>query len=171
MDKIKCISLWQPWASLMLAPDRNHPLAQRPDQRAAKSFETRSWSTPHRGLLLIHAAKRWDREQQQLCLTEPFRNTLREAGFATAADLPRGAILGYVDLRYVWSTEDVTEWLCWEERNDRELAFGNYERGRFAWDCRYPRRYAEPIPYRGQQGLFEVPAGVVNGRPIVEVPS
>ena len=40
---IRCISLWQPWASLMA--------------RGHKYFETRSWDTKIRGEVWIHAAK------------------------------------------------------------------------------------------------------------------
>jgi len=43
MDEIKAISLWQPWASLVIG--------------GHKQFETRSWRTRYRGLLAIHAAR------------------------------------------------------------------------------------------------------------------
>ena len=42
--KIKALTLWQPWASLMALEE--------------KKIETRSWATNHRGLLAIHSAKR-----------------------------------------------------------------------------------------------------------------
>lgn len=40
---MKALTLWQPWASLVAL--------------GVKSIETRSWSTPYRGQLAIHAAK------------------------------------------------------------------------------------------------------------------
>ena len=40
---MKALTLTQPWASLVAI--------------GAKRIETRSWSTPYRGLLAIHAAK------------------------------------------------------------------------------------------------------------------
>ncbi|HVM07165.1 MAG TPA: ASCH domain-containing protein [Acidimicrobiales bacterium] len=40
---MKAISLWQPWASLIAY--------------GVKTIETRSWSTPYRGRIAIHAAK------------------------------------------------------------------------------------------------------------------
>ena len=46
---MKCLSLWQPWASLVVI--------------GAKRFETRSWPTNYRGPLLIHAAQRWSPSQ------------------------------------------------------------------------------------------------------------
>ena len=44
MMQIKTITLWQPWASLVV--------------HGYKRWETRSWRTPYRGWLAIHAAKR-----------------------------------------------------------------------------------------------------------------
>src|SRR5438128_11403517 len=41
---VKCISMWQAWASAFLRPD-------------LKLCETRHWSTNHRGPLVIHATK------------------------------------------------------------------------------------------------------------------
>ncbi len=41
---MKALTLWQPWASLIAI--------------GAKSIETRSWATPYRGRLAIHAAAR-----------------------------------------------------------------------------------------------------------------
>lgn len=44
MAELKAVSLWQPWATLIRA--------------GAKTIETRSWATKHRGRIAIHAAKR-----------------------------------------------------------------------------------------------------------------
>lgn len=59
---VPAISLWQPWASLMAS--------------GHKSIETRSWSTHLRGLVAIHAAKRWTLELATLLLDERFRRAL-----------------------------------------------------------------------------------------------
>ena len=163
MSTLKCLSLWQPWASLMLIPDPDHPLGCEVHQlrgkafysRAAKSFETRSWSTNHRGVLLIHAAKRWTREEQSICSL--FRHKVRDL----PATPPLGSILGYVDLTGCRPTIDVLQRV---PPDADELAFGNYGPRRFAWECLHPRRFAVPIPYRGRQGLFDVPVDVVQGR-------
>lgn len=40
----RVLTLWQPWASLVAS--------------GTKRIETRSWQTPHRGPVIIHAAKR-----------------------------------------------------------------------------------------------------------------
>src|SRR5437868_804524 len=44
---VKALSLWQRWASAMAL--------------GWKRIETRHWSLSYRGLLAIHAAKRWSR--------------------------------------------------------------------------------------------------------------
>ena len=43
----RAISLIQPWATLIVA--------------GLKRYETRSWSTPYRGRILIHASKKLDK--------------------------------------------------------------------------------------------------------------
>lgn len=43
MSDVRALSLHQPWASLIAV--------------GAKTIETRSWRTEHRGRLLIHAAR------------------------------------------------------------------------------------------------------------------
>lgn len=47
---MKAITLWQPWASLVAV--------------GAKTIETRSWSTKHRGPLAIHAAAKRPRNHE-----------------------------------------------------------------------------------------------------------
>ena len=65
---MNCLSLVQPWATLLLS--------------GAKRYETRCWSTSYRGLLGIHASRRWSADLDYLCLREPFRTALRAAGGA-----------------------------------------------------------------------------------------
>lgn len=167
---MKCLSLWQPWATLLVS--------------GAKRVETRSWPIQHRGPLLIHAAKKWSAELYDLCRTEPFRGALIDLGHSLAIPtsrgkicqprgLPFGAIIGRVDVVECYHTEnvdfdysglDVTPndpvWgyasqklRLWHE----EKVFGDYTPGRYAFLCSNPVRFSEPIPCRGMQGLFEVP--------------
>jgi hypothetical protein len=55
---MKCISLHQPWASLVVV--------------GAKRYETRHWSTAVRGQILIHAAKKWNRDLVETANSDPF---------------------------------------------------------------------------------------------------
>ena len=55
------------------------------------------------------------------------------------------------------------------------LAMGHYAPGRYAWTILDPVLFAEPIPYRGQQGFFKVPDSVfridnLDPRPLTKQP-
>ena len=81
---MKCITLWQPWATLIML--------------GIKKIETRSWHTQHRGPLAIHSAAKDHPTLAAICATEPFRSQLAAAGFASFKDLPRRCIMGTVHL-------------------------------------------------------------------------
>src|SRR4051812_34650242 len=68
--RIKCLTLLQPWASLVALN--------------ARKIETRSWRTWYRGPLLIHAARAFPKSMQNLCKQEPFAKVLAEAGYTHA---------------------------------------------------------------------------------------
>jgi activating signal cointegrator 1 len=135
---VRAISLWQPWASLWVA--------------GVKIHETRHWPTDYRGPLLVHAAKR-------LCADlEPDLADIMVKNFGArwAKELPRGALVGSVELASCRPT-DMTANLI----TDRERACGDWSPGRYAWGARQAYRFREPIPYTGRQGFFDVSASVV----------
>jgi activating signal cointegrator 1 len=105
-----------------------------------KQIETRHWSINHRGSLLIHAAK-----NQSEC-DQHFRKTL-----------PFGAILGKVDVIDCVPTEELIKRI-----SQKEAELGNYEPGRFGWVCDNVMIFSKPIPYKGQQGLFDVPDEIIK---------
>ena len=130
---MKAISLWQPWASLWVAGPKMH--------------ETRHWSTKHRGWLLVHAAKRIERDLDQQLLSL----VVRLYGQNWARILPTGALLGSVKL---WNCK-LTEKTIPVDHDDRIC--GNWDPGRYAWRAVEFISWDVPIPFRGRQGLFEVP--------------
>lgn len=132
---MKAISLWQPWASLWLSP--------------AKVHETRGWATRHRGPLAVHAAK------QMMVDVSPDLEALLldEFGGHWAMDLPRGAIIGVVTLTDCIQIDYAAKIAA----DGDDLACGDWTKGRFAWRRHGFRLLPEPVPYRGQQGLFDVP--------------
>lgn len=136
---MKTISLWQPWATLIAIE--------------AKRFETRSWSTKHRGLLAIHAAKKWDALLKEYCEVEPFRRVLQanDHGKDGVMPLPLGAIVAVVKLVEVHRVEKVRGLI-----SPTEKAFGDYADGRYAWKLEMVKRFEKPIPMNGAQGLFDV---------------
>jgi hypothetical protein len=142
---MKAISLIQPYATLVLS--------------GAKRYETRSWSTNHRGLLAIHASKTVPLEIQYVCLEEPFQTALRAAGYESAVELPRGVLLGTVEIVEVTATDR----LDFSQISESERAFGDYRPGRFAWKLANPRRLAQPVMWIGQVGMFNVEESVVRG--------
>lgn len=137
---MRCLSICQPWATLVIL--------------GVKRFETRSWSTRHRGPLAIHASKTFRDEARLLFEQEPFRTELLKAGFRSSADLPRGMILGTVELIACLGTADlVTRGLI----DAREAAFGDYSAGRYAFELRAPKPLQTPLRWSGQLNLFEIP--------------
>lgn len=100
-----------------------------------KDVENRSWPTSFRGQLLIHTAKRVEWEAVDYLM--------HEHGFVfPEAYRPRtGAILGTVEL---------TD--CVSEHNS---PFFN---GPYGFVLSKPRLFRNPVDYRGQLGIFKVPA-------------
>jgi activating signal cointegrator 1 len=180
---MKCLSLWQPWASLLV--------------HGTKRVETRGWETKHRGPLLIHAAKQLNYEQGETCHREPFRSALMSLGMLTVgpptedlgplADMVAqqsvlkvvlGAIVGRVNMVECYRTEDVDfdhsgldvipDHPVWQYAPGKlrlwheQKAFGDYGPGRWAWLCTDFEAFAKPIPYWGKQRLFEVPDELVK---------
>src|SRR5262245_48292663 len=91
-DRIRAISLWQPWASAVVCD--------------GKRIETRHWPTNYRGLLLIHAATRcvraemlrfaWDYCWQAALGPVVLPFVENQTRFRDC--LPFGAIVGAVDV-------------------------------------------------------------------------
>ncbi len=142
---MKCISLWQPYATLMVL--------------GAKRVETRSWGTSHRGTLLIHATAKFSTDLVELCHEEPFKTYLRAIGIMRWQDLPQGQVLGHVQL--IDCKPIVVDGSEWREDNflipaEPERSFGKYEPGRFAWLTEKPTAFRAPIPYKARQRIFNV---------------
>lgn len=135
-----CLSLMQPWATLVVS--------------GAKRCETRTWQTAHRGPLAIHASRRFPESARLLCLQEPFRSALMRAGFRQPADLPMGVVLGAVEMLDCLPVPEVAARLA---DDPIELAFGDYQLGRWVWQFADPRPLVFPLPATGRLGLFTVP--------------
>jgi hypothetical protein len=134
---LKAISLWQPWASLWLSPNKLH--------------ETRHWATTYRGALLVHAAKKFVKD------VDPELEDILDSEFGHHWDLPTGALIGIVNLVAIVPVHTLPP----EHADSDDYQCGDFSEGRFAWRRGTYRRFPEPIPYRGQQALFDVPYAVV----------
>lgn len=135
---MKAISLWQPWATAIAV--------------GVKKIETRHWYTKYRGPLAIHAAKHWDRAQQE------FANVEFTLG-RIPSPIPRGAIIATCKLVNVHPA-----WQWKEEGNvgPIEAIYGNYGPGRYAWCLEDVVALPVPIPFKGMQGFFNVPDEILN---------
>lgn len=133
---VKCLSLTQPWATLVAI--------------GAKRYETRSWRTDYAGWLAIHASKGFPRDCQRLCYLQPFAACLAGAGFNKPDDLPRGQVLAIVRLANCQSTNH------WRPSSSVEFDFGDYSANRFAWklDDVHPVR---PFDAKGALGIWTLP--------------
>lgn len=99
-----------------------------------KRIENRTWPTDYRGPLLIHAGKsrKWLGSENG-----------RLSGLPLYDDLVYGAIIGVVML------DD-----CVRVKAAPSTPFTE---GPWCWLLGEVQAFAEPIPYRGQQNLFDVP--------------
>jgi hypothetical protein len=129
---MKCISLWQPWASAVAL--------------RLKLIETRGWRTAYAGRIAIHAAKHWTKAEQQIVRER------RAAGDPLPDDLPLGAVVATTNIVFCVPTDQLVEPL-----SSRERAYGDYSAGRWAWYLNDTVALREPIPFKGAQGFFEVP--------------
>lgn len=150
-DTIRCLTLHQPWATLIA--------------EGAKRYETRSWPTDFRGYLAIHAGQTVDRD---FAGASGVRNALWQMDPNTH---PVGKIIAVGKLVAVHRTEDIFDPADLFEPDRRpkaapewdtstERMFGDFSAGRFAWEIRgvVTWNYQEPrLKCRGYQGLWKPP--------------
>lgn len=137
---MKALTLHQPWATLVAL--------------GLKEYETRSWAMKHRGPLAIHAARFLD-EPAFDSLAARFPDLFSRPELAHAA-LPLGAVLCTVNVMACWPTRTA---LCHlaamgDRFEMRQVAFGNWSEGRFAFKLAHVAVFPTPIPARGMQGLW-----------------
>jgi hypothetical protein len=147
---VKAISLWQPWATLIAL--------------GIKRIETRGWSTRYRGPIAIHASKRFERDALDDIVWDlgdrgQWQSANRLSVVSDSGQIPRGALVAVARLAEVRTTDDLfggdtltpTEYVC-----------GDFHPGRFGWLLEDVRALETPVPFRGAQGLFEVPDELVR---------
>jgi hypothetical protein len=134
---MRVLSIGQPWATLIV--------------RDVKRFEARSWSTPFRGEIAIHASssiKRWVRE---LVEEDPaLRRALRKAGIDDTDALPRSAIVGTAVIREVQRLSNMRP-----APSEQSLALCAYpKRSYFLWELGAPKELRTPIAAKGKLNLW-----------------
>lgn len=144
---MKTISLWQPWASLWLA--------QTKQGARFKLHETRHWHIkdqwkgwPLEGKRLgVHAAKRFEKDHDP-DLADILRTAFGSEWYRT---LPTGALIGSIDVVACVPAGQL------EPLGDDDRVCGDFADGRWAWRGENPIVLRSPIPWRGSQGIFNVP--------------
>jgi len=148
-NKIAALTLWQPWGSLIAV--------------GQKCYETRSWQRSYRGLLAIHAAKRWTADEA--FMFSYFLKQFPDLPPLFPNQLPLGKVLCVCELVNIYPTEAVRNRL-----SEREKAFGNYLDGRFAWELKLVHVFDEPIPAIGTQTMWTwQPNGAILEEPTMPV--
>lgn len=145
MELMRAVSLWQPHASLWAS--------------GRKKIETRSWSTHVTGPVLVHAAMtdkgmrdalRYAPELCEIC-TDQFGKNWGNV-------MPRGALIGVVLLSASNPTDAISI-----AHLPGEGHMGNFGPGRYGWYAEKAALFKEHVPYKGSQGFFNVPGGLVSG--------
>lgn len=119
---LKAISLWEPWATLIAL--------------GLKTIETRTWSTSHRGPLLICASKRTD---------GPALKKYGRKATALRLLIKPGHAVALVEVQFcrkMQPKDTAAAWCPWETK-------------RWAWGLANIRPI-EPFPVRGRQRFFNV---------------
>jgi len=133
---MKCLTICQPYAHLIVTPQAE--LGRFSQQ---KRVENRTWGTSYRGPLLIHAgrSKAWLR-------TYP----ARFGGLVYGAIVGVVSLIDCVKLPMVGVVPPVlTERYPW-------IVTHEHTEGPYCWILDGARRFSEPIPLTGRQGLFFV---------------
>ncbi len=149
---MKVISLLQPWATLLAIGAAN----------GGKGLETRSKGCTfkkYRGPVLIHASKKFAKDQEMLCYQRPFVFALNQSGIFVMAALPLGAIIGSCEIT---GCELITK-----DNLPRypEFFFGDYtlDEGRVFFMTQNNKLFETPISAKGQLGIWnwKPPEGVI----------
>lgn len=161
---IRGFSLTQPWASLVAI--------------GAKQWETRSWPTPYRGQIAIHASKKYPKDCRELEYEQPFLSALNLGLGDRAHMLPTGSIIALAVITDCQKTERFVPptYRAFEKAvrvggdgalvppivvMPDEYAFGDYSDGRYAFRLEKVMPLRTPIECKGALSLWTIPDGVI----------
>lgn len=140
---MKVLSLLQPWATLLVS--------------GHKLIETRSWPTHYRGPVFIHASGALNKKYKDSEMTPALQSM--EPFFKDHIKLPKlvfGKIIGMVNIATVIRTEDIKPFL-----SDKEIAFGDYSAGRWAYQCYDNVAFHKHTDLKGQLGIRDCPVATL----------
>lgn len=135
-DDTKCLSMWQPWASLLIY--------------GFKRFEGRLWDTNYRGPLWIHAGAKEPDESLIASIENQYRRLYEDVPdmpeFPTS--YPTGCIIGAVDL------QDVIDQKAYTETVPKRYTGESTQKNIFV--VRNPRKLMVNIKCVGNKGIFDL---------------
>jgi hypothetical protein len=132
VSDIRALTVRRPWAALIAA--------------GLKQVENRTWSTPYRGLLLIHAGAGWDSDSQGWL--DDILATLIPDGFWETTAQPQG-IVAVAELTGVCPGYPC-ECGPWAMAGNRHWQLGDV------------RALSEPVPAKGALGLWRPDADALS---------
>lgn len=147
-DGIKALTIWQPYCQFLV--------------RGIKHFETRTWATKYRGPVAIHAAARPAFKGvigalRTLVKKASLPKALRQIVYNDSIEplesideYPRGSV---VAIGRLVACHQITPKLL-NKVNPIERIMGNWHLGDYAWEFEDIIEIPQPIPAKGQQGLW-----------------
>ena len=131
MNKIPSLSIWQPWAWLIV--------------NGHKDLENRVWATKHRGLMLVHAGKRIDPNDAEI------RRWVRtELGIVIPENLPTGGVVGGTHVTGMETTPVQSPWwmgpVAWKLERSFVLPFHEVPGRQKLFGIQMPSSIARLIP-------------------------
>ena len=151
---VKALTVCQPYAHLICLPD---------DDKRAKRVENRTWETSYRGPLLIHSGKNrnWLSLDAQKDRDIGYDIPLTDMAFGAVVGVCRLADCFKLEVHFKAGLQTGRTIPQSTLRNHSWLAGHQHVEGPWCFVLTQCRRFAEPIPYRGAQGLFDIPQEVV----------
>lgn len=145
---MRVLSIKQPWATLIV--------------RGVKRFEARTWQTPHRGQIALHASSGtapyvFDEADDDDVLGTMFCNQ----GWGESADLkalPRTAVVGTVEILTIMPAKKIWHSLT----PDDKVLVGSFEEppdDLYLWELANPRELS-PVQVNGKLNLWTLPDDV-----------
>ena len=127
---MKVISIIEPWASLI--------------KEKVKYIETRSWKTNYRGKIYIHASlKKVPKKDERINI---LISLLENKNFKYGHIIAEATLVDciYMDEKFISKIKN----------NNKEYICGEYSIGRYAWVLKDIKELNEPIPAKGNLGIW-----------------
>ncbi|XP_076354543.1 activating signal cointegrator 1 [Tachypleus tridentatus] len=130
-DDGKCLSMHQPWASLLIMEIKKH--------------EGRTWYTPFRGRIWIHAASKVPSHQEITEIQQTYKFLECDDFIKFPEQYPTGCLLGCVDL---------TE--CLPQEQYREQYPDGESGSPYVFICENPQELLVKFPMKGKHKIFQL---------------